>query len=84
MDLSATLEPLIENNALVGGEASLVSTAEDAAIVDLASRQEPAKKSKKGPATKNIPVWLPLKFRQMPKKGTFDVGRLKDSKYFFS
>ena len=92
VDLSATLEPLIENNALVGGEASDTITVEEAAekaadetIVELASRQEPAKKkSKKGGSTTNIPVWLPLKFRQMPKKGTFDVGRLKDSKYFFS
>ncbi|RDL30715.1 uncharacterized protein BP5553_10060 [Venustampulla echinocandica] len=31
-----------------------------------------------------IPVWLPLTFPPVPKKGEFDVSRLKDSQYFFS
>ncbi|KAI0171833.1 DNA/RNA polymerase [Hypoxylon sp. FL1284] len=29
-------------------------------------------------------VWLPLTFPSVPKKGDFDVTRLKESKYFFS
>ncbi|KAK1566412.1 DNA-dependent RNA polymerase [Colletotrichum navitas] len=33
---------------------------------------------------KTIQVWLPLTFPPIPKKGDFDVQRLKDSEYFFS
>ncbi|KAI9683599.1 MAG: DNA-directed RNA polymerase [Trizodia sp. TS-e1964] len=29
-------------------------------------------------------IWLPLEFPPIPKKGDFDVSRLKNSKYFFS
>lgn len=29
-------------------------------------------------------LWLPISFRDVPKKGDFDVRRLKDSVYFFS
>ncbi len=31
-----------------------------------------------------IQVWLPLSFPTIPKKGQFDVRRLKHSDYFFS
>ncbi|KAF2845484.1 mitochondrial DNA-directed RNA polymeras-like protein [Plenodomus tracheiphilus IPT5] len=31
-----------------------------------------------------IQVWLPLTFPPVPKKGTWDVSRLRESKYFFS
>ncbi|KAH7263072.1 hypothetical protein BKA59DRAFT_411090 [Fusarium tricinctum] len=31
-----------------------------------------------------VPVWLPLTFPNIPKKGDFDVTRLRDSQYFFS
>ncbi|KAL2070772.1 hypothetical protein VTL71DRAFT_13798 [Oculimacula yallundae] len=31
-----------------------------------------------------VQLWLPLTFLPVPKKGDFDVTRLKDSKYFFS
>lgn len=33
---------------------------------------------------KMVWAWLPLQFRDIPKKGEFDVNRLKDSQYFFS
>ncbi|KAI1083450.1 DNA-dependent RNA polymerase [Whalleya microplaca] len=39
------------------------------------------KDSSKAPV---LHVWLPLTFPEIPKKGDFDVARLKDSKYFFS
>jgi DNA-directed RNA polymerase, mitochondrial len=29
-------------------------------------------------------VWLPMRFREVPKKGDFDVRRLRESTYFFS
>lgn len=28
--------------------------------------------------------WLPLRFREVPKRGTWDLTRIRDSKYFFS
>jgi DNA-directed RNA polymerase len=93
VDLSTTLEPLIENNAMVGSDMSIAADADvsateeeaDQAKVDLASQALPAKKkSKKSTTPANIQVWLPLTFREVPKKGDFDVSRLKHSKYFFS
>lgn len=43
-----------------------------------------AGKSKAATKDRKIWVWLPLKFAPVPKKGEFDVSRLKDSQYFFS
>lgn len=37
--------------------------------------------TKKAPKT---PLWLPLTFPDIPKKGNFDVTKLRGSKYFFS
>jgi len=44
------------------------------------------RKQKKTSRTQNnqIWLWLPLTFRPVPKKGEFDVTRLRDSQYFFS
>jgi DNA-directed RNA polymerase len=44
---------------------------------------KPDEKTKKGSSSK-IWVWLPLAFPEVPEKGTFDVGRLRESIYFFS
>ncbi|KIW81869.1 hypothetical protein Z517_04895 [Fonsecaea pedrosoi CBS 271.37] len=43
-------------------------------------------KRKTGQKSQNnqIWLWLPMKFRPVPKRGDFDVKRLKDSTYFFS
>ncbi len=41
-------------------------------------------KKKGGTGTRNMWVWLPLSFPEVPEKGSFDVSRLKDSQYFFS
>ena len=42
------------------------------------------RKKKQKQAEKKTFVWLPLVFPEVPKKGDFDVSRLKDSQYFFS
>lgn len=42
----------------------------------------PPKAAKARPQT--IPVWLPLTFPAMPKRGDFDVTKLRKSEYFFS
>ncbi|KAL1969645.1 hypothetical protein VTN77DRAFT_8198 [Rasamsonia byssochlamydoides] len=44
--------------------------------------EDPPKK-KKTPR-RLVWLWLPLKFREVPEKGEFDVKRLRESKYFFS
>lgn len=44
----------------------------------------PKKKIKKHQAIKKVFVWLPIEFPPVPEKGSFDVKRLKESKYFFS
>ncbi|KAG9246567.1 mitochondrial DNA-directed RNA polymeras-like protein [Calycina marina] len=36
------------------------------------------------PPVRTVWVWLPLKFPPIPKKGDYDVSRLKNSQYFFS
>lgn len=38
----------------------------------------------KKPASRRMPVWMPLEFPPLPEKGEFQVARLKDSQYFFS
>ncbi|OQD76628.1 hypothetical protein PENDEC_c004G05968 [Penicillium decumbens] len=44
--------------------------------------------TEKKPAKKNssMPVWLwlPMRFRKVPKKGDWDLSRIRDSEYFFS
>ena len=47
-------------------------------------RQAANKKRRKAYVAKKVWVWLPLTFPPVPKKGEFDVTRLKDSQYFFS
>ncbi|KAI0387872.1 DNA/RNA polymerase [Hypomontagnella monticulosa] len=44
------------------------------------SRAKAKAKAKGG----EINIWLPLTFPEVPKKGDFDVSRLRDSQYFFS
>jgi DNA-directed RNA polymerase, mitochondrial len=94
VDMSATLGPLIENNALVGSETSISAHRDAAMTIDEADLADKAKvefsvkpKTTTKLGTKvpaNIQVWLPLVFREVPKKGDFDVSRLRDSQYFFS
>ena len=49
---------------------------------------EPAGRRKRGPnkktSEKKIKVWLPLTFPEVPRKGDWDIARLRDSTYFFS
>ncbi|KAH9874314.1 hypothetical protein IAQ61_003503 [Plenodomus lingam] len=52
-----------------------------------ASLDEPVPKkaaSKTAAERQQIQVWIPLTFPPVPQRGTWDVSRLRDSKYFFS
>jgi DNA-directed RNA polymerase len=42
---------------------------------------ESKKKKRSAPHTW---LWLPLRFREVPRKGEWDITRIRDSKYFFS
>ncbi|KAI9851853.1 MAG: DNA-directed RNA polymerase [Thelocarpon superellum] len=44
----------------------------------------PTKSTSSGRSPQPIKIWLPLTFPDVPKKGDFDVKRLRDSLYFFS
>lgn len=75
VDLASTLEPLVDASA-PGGEinASLLGTE--------TSKRGKAKGD--GDAGASVWLWLPLTFKDVPKKGDWDVRRLRDSVYFFS
>lgn len=45
--------------------------------------EEEPKKKKKTPRT-YVWLWLPMKFRKVPEKGSWDLTRIRDSRYFFS
>jgi DNA-directed RNA polymerase len=46
--------------------------------------QKPSSRSQVASSVSRIQVWLPLTFPPVPKKGDWDVKRLRESKYFFS
>ncbi|KAL3427294.1 DNA-directed RNA mitochondrial polymerase [Phlyctema vagabunda] len=54
------------------------------AASSLEDNGEPVPKRLLPKKNKYIWVWMPLKFPRVPKKGAFDVSRLKGSEYFFS
>ena len=62
------------------GDVEKVAT-QDQAPEPEGSRGKGAGEVRKGP---QMYFWTPLTFPPVPKKGDFDIKRLKDSKYFFS
>ncbi|KAF2808413.1 mitochondrial DNA-directed RNA polymeras-like protein, partial [Mytilinidion resinicola] len=51
---------------------------------DTEPKNTKAARKGKAPNPQKVFIWLPLTFPPVPKKGDFDVRRLKESKYFFS
>jgi DNA-directed RNA polymerase len=94
VDLASTLDPLgdlvrhdddevdMEVPPKSGDGAATVTAADNVVLNAFGQkiRQQKAKKS----VNNQMWLWLPIKFRPVPKKGDFDVNRLKDSTYFFS
>ena len=59
--------------------------AKDAELREAQKEKEKKKKAREArEAAKKIYFWAPISFPTPPKKGTFDVSRLKESVYFFS
>ncbi|OAA56123.1 DNA-directed RNA polymerase, bacteriophage type [Cordyceps fumosorosea ARSEF 2679] len=63
---------------------ALLSEIEGSAFKNAALRDRPAKAKTSTKKRQPVPVWLPLTIPSIPKKGDFDVGRLRGSQYFFS
>ncbi|MCJ1283310.1 DNA-directed RNA polymerase [Xylographa opegraphella] len=78
-----TLQPLLGSTKLFDEDPTTQAEIDSNDSVDLAVAQRAAK-AKKARNTRKIWFWLPLTFPPVPKKGDFNVSRLKDSKYFFS
>jgi len=95
VNLARTFDPLkdsvaeVEEEDGVDGTATEISSAPEDPLMEAHRRNAFGDKlPKKVPAKKSINnqmwLWLPLKFKPVPKKGDFDVRRLRDSTYFFS
>ncbi|KAL2438438.1 DNA-directed RNA polymerase, mitochondrial [Exophiala dermatitidis] len=100
VDLISTLDPLLAESVANEDEDAIVVTSsssttanevdtvaaagEDEVEVNAFGQKVGKKKAAKKSLNNQVWLWLPLKFRPVPKKGDFDVRRLKDSTYFFS
>lgn len=71
VDMTATLQPLLDQQKLA---AKKTRGREKRSVTDCSSKA----------SSSATWLWLPLTFKDVPKKGDWDVRRLKDSTYFFS
>ncbi|KAL4920728.1 hypothetical protein BDW62DRAFT_198613 [Aspergillus aurantiobrunneus] len=46
--------------------------------------EEEEAQTKKAVQQRTVWLWLPMRFREVPQKGEWDLSRIRDSKYFFS
>lgn len=72
VDMTSTLEPLLEAS----------HDEKDVNVLPSVSPGAQGKQRKNTPTS--LWLWLPLTFKDVPKKGDWDIRRLKDSVYFFS
>ena len=88
VDLKGTLDPLVASmNAEYSSNVDAAPDNDDAdAAMEEPEAEEDSSKGEMKTRSNNNQTWLwvPLKFRPIPKKGEFDVRRLRDSQYFFS
>ncbi|MCJ1390678.1 DNA-directed RNA polymerase [Xylographa bjoerkii] len=82
-DIPDTLQPVLGSSKLFSQDPDAQAKVDpyDAADFEVARRAAIAKKAR---VARKTWFWLPLTFPPVPKKGDFNVSRLKDSKYFFS
>jgi len=86
VNLSATLEPLVEKQQQQQQEpeAHIEASPKESTEAATSVNQEPNEPKKAASMATSTWVWLPLAFKPVPKKGDWDVRRLRDSVYFFS
>ncbi|KAF2459240.1 hypothetical protein BDY21DRAFT_340221 [Lineolata rhizophorae] len=65
------------------GDKYAPDTLDDAETEDAPAYVRKAASSVKG-VTEKVYIWLPISFPPIPKKGSFEVQKLKESRYFFS
>lgn len=70
------IQSLFEDIELMDSEPSNMADTEDG--------NEPTEKPKKASKSQVTWMWLPMSFRDVPTKGTWDVSRIRQSEYFFS
>jgi len=90
VDMEGTLEPLMESVTEAGEddleepEDAGIKSKKSAPTESVEKKRTRAKKGEGSSRNHQVWLWLPLTFRDVPKKGDFDVTRLRDSQYFFS
>jgi DNA-directed RNA polymerase len=74
------------DNLLTGDFDNANSLAAEAGVEDVADLEEHAVPKKKSQAATGSTywMWMPMRFREVPKKGAWDLTRIRDSEYFFS
>ncbi|RYP81737.1 hypothetical protein DL769_001887 [Monosporascus sp. CRB-8-3] len=73
-----------ETRQLRGEDPELTKTMMNATHFELKLTGATKRSVKAGKPKSPLQFWLPLTFPEIPKKGDFDVSRLKTSEYFFS
>lgn len=92
--IASAQDEMAEEEGVVGGSVLATDTEALAESSSAAGQLEPAEegpvkplakedKRKGKPAVAKTSVWLPLRFPEVPAKGSFDVRRLRQSTYFF-
>ncbi|KAK2736397.1 DNA-directed RNA polymerase [Myotisia sp. PD_48] len=76
-------EEQVAIEATLGADDSILPESDLDLEADVELGEDTVAKPKKKRSV-NVWVWLPLTFRPVPVKGSFDVSRLKESEYFFS
>ena len=79
VDLQGRLDPLMHerDHEQVDGQSEKLEQ-------ELEEEASATPKKKISASQNQLWLWLPLTFREVPKKGDFDVTRLRESQYFFS
>jgi DNA-directed RNA polymerase, mitochondrial len=76
-------DEIVENSKALE-EAVMNSEDPDSVTPKPKTDSPPKRASKYLSEVSTVQVWLPLSFPPVPKKGDWDVARLRESKYFFS
>lgn len=80
---SAAVEAALDNDEIEElHDVDMASTLEP--VLDVANNDKPKDKTSKKASHGALWLWLPLTFKPTPKKGDWDIRRLKESTYFFS
>ena len=83
VDMATTLKPLTAPKGRTSSSSAL-NTGSHALIPGSKTAPYESGRRSRTRETRSLWLWLPLTFKEVPRKGDWDVRRLKDSVYFFS